>query len=430
MRLYMGAVCAAALLAAGTSATAQNLTDFRVTSAPGGFIRDRNVGVLQRSPPEYESLGLRLGSFRLDPALGFAASFTDNALFQDDNTSSDEIFEIRPSVSASSQWSRHALGAFFSADIARYADNGTENTNNWTMGLSGRLDGSRNTTLSANASYSQLREPRSSSSSPDNVLRPVYFTLAQANATLNQTFNRLKFTGTAALRSYDYSDSQSPAGGLIIDQDYRDDLQSSFTGRADYALTPDRTLFLEAAYTRFDYDPTTSVGFDRSSEVTTVLAGVTLDLTDVIRGDVGVGYLYSARADPSRRDSSGFSARARVEWFPTRLTTVTAEATRDFRDTGIRQSTGSETSIISARIDHELRRNIVISGSAAFQNNEYLDIDRTDDHISLALSARYLLNRRVSLNAEYAHESRDSTGFNAGSDFSANIFSLGLTFRY
>ena len=429
MKLTLCAIGASAVLASAGPVAAQNLTDFRVSSAPGGFLRDRNVGVLERAPAEYEALGLRLGSFRLDPSLGFSTSYTDNALFQEQNTRSDGIFEIRPSISASSQWSRHALGAFFSADVARYADNGTEDTNNWSAGISGRLDGSRNTTLTGNLSYSELREPRSSSSSPDNVLNPIFYTLGQANATLSQTFNRLRFVGTAALRDYDYSDAKSPAG-LVVDEDYRDDFQASFTGRGEYALTPDRALFLELGYTQFDYDPTTSAGYDRGSQITTALAGASLDLTDLIRGEVGVGYLYATHDDATRRDVSGFSARARVEYFPTRLTTVTANASRDFRDTGIRESTGSQTSILSLRVDHELLRNVVLSGTAAYQLNEYEDIDRQDQHVSLGFSARYLLNRRVSLNAEYAHESRDSSGRNAGRDFSSNIITAGVTLRY
>lgn len=429
MRHIICAVTFAMVGAAETPAAAQVLNDFRPTAVAGGFVRDRDQDLIDRTPAEYQSLGLRLGSFRVDPSLGVSATYTDNAQFRENNGHSDGIFEFRPSVVVNSDWSRNALGAYVSADIARYADFGTENTNNWTVGSSGRLDIGVDTTLSGNASYSELREPRSSSSSPEDVLRPVFYTLAQANATLQHTFNRLRLTGTAAVRDYDYSDARRP-DGAVVDEDFRDDTQYTVTGRGDYSLTPDKSVFMQVEYDRFDYDPITSAGFDRSSDAVLVLGGATIDLTEVLRAELGVGYLTVDHDAPTRRDVSGFSARSSLVWYPTRLTTVTASASRDFRDTGIAQSTGAVTDLVNVRVDHELKRNIILSGNAGFQRNDYQQIDRTDTHWSTGFTVRYLLNRRVSLNAEYALLVRDSRGLQRGSDFTANALTVGATLHY
>jgi hypothetical protein len=87
---------------------------------------------------------------------------------------------------------------------------------------------------------------------------------------------------------------------------------------------------------------------------------------------------------------------------------------------------------IGVRVDHELRRNILLFGELTYEQQDFKGLDRKDDITRFSTGLGYKLNRRARL--EFAYTLRDqssSVGSNVptslfGPDFNENIVSATL----
>ena len=69
---------------------------------------------------------------------------------------------------------------------------------------------------------------------------------------------------------------------------------------------------------------------------------------------------------------------------------------------------GYLSSNVSARVDHELLRNVILTGQAAYGNDQYKVIGRTDHRVTAGVSGTYLLNRVVGLTASYNYSKQNT----------------------
>jgi len=63
-----------------------------------------------------------------------------------------------------------------------------------------------------------------------------------------------------------------------------------------------------------------------------------------------------------------------------------------------------------AGVDHELLRNLLLSGAIHGRRLSFEGIDRTDDHLAASVGTDWLLNRYVQLALRYEFDTRDSHG--------------------
>ena len=112
------------------------------------------------------------------------------------------------------------------------------------------------------------------------------------------------------------------------------------------------------------------------------------------------------------------SADARIEYFPTQLTTVTGDLQRLVQDSAsLDGSPGYFANIISVRVDHELLRNFIVSATARGEYDDYKVINREDKIGEFGVGGRYLFTREVGVQADFSYVKRDSSGaFNVSLD--------------
>lgn len=398
--------------------------------AQTNFARDRNISVRQRPREGYEALGGRLGAFAVYPKLNIGVERNDNIYATSVNEQDDLIWKVQPELALSSTWSRHALNAYARATINRYQDFDTEDTEDYGVGMSGRLDILRTANIAAGVDWARLTEPRTSSASPQASVAPIQFEQLSANIAGAREFNRLRVSGRYDYRQFDYEDGRT-AAGTVIQQDDRDREVHTLTGRADYAMSPATALFVEVSRNWREYDLTPpAVTLTRNSDGMQALVGANFELGSLARGELGVGYIAQEFDDPAFDKVDGFGARAQVEWFPTQLTTVTLTGSRTVEDSGIPGSSGYLSSNVAAQVDHELMRNLIVTGQVAAGKDDYEGVDREDDRLTLGVSATYLLNRRVGVTLGYSHFDQSSSGANGGNDFKVNKVGATMTLQF
>lgn len=423
----------AVVLAAGASTGAWAQTQGAVARAQAdssNFARDRSVSVRQRPHPGYEAMGISLGAFTAYPKVAIGVETNDNIYGSSVNEVDDVVWRVQPEVVVSSDWSRHSLQGYARGTISRYADFDSENSDDYTVGATGRVDITRRANVTANVQYATLTEPRTSSSSPVLSANPIEYDQVSSFIIAGREFNRLKVSARVDYSKFDYQDGRTTTG-TPVEQDDRDRTNTSLTARADYAISPATALFVQVTGNKHDYRlGRPAVALVRDSDGVEALTGANFEIGAVMRGEIGVGYIRQSYDDPAFNEIDGLGARGLVEWFPTELTTVTLNGSRSVEDSGIPGSSGYLSSNIGGQIDHELIRNVLLTGQLSYGKDEYEGVDRNDKRLNAGISATYLMNRHVGLTVGYSYFDQKSAGAGAGADFKVNKVGASLTLQF
>jgi len=362
---------------------------------------NRGRSVTERSRPDFDAAGLRVGSFLIYPSLAVSGVYDSNIFATSSNEESDFAYVLEPTLEVESDWGIHALGLRAGARFGRFTDFDSEDFDNYFAFAQGRLDLPQGTVFGGSAGYERLQEDRTSPSAPDTE-DPVEFDLITARLQLAREVARLGARLNVAMRDLDFDDVGS--GAALVEQDNRDRTEYTVGGRVSYETSPNLAGFVQASYNWRSYDLDTG----RDSDGYRVEGGIALDFGGVTTGDLFVGYRSRDYDNPAFDDISGFTFGAEVEWNPTPLTSVGLLVTNIVEETATAGSPGYVETRLAATVDHELLRNLILSAEASYATQDYEEIDREDDVYAAGVGAEYLINRYVSVEAAYTYSSRNS----------------------
>jgi len=399
-------VVGAAVLLAGTSTTviAQELR--------------RGASILERPKPELDPLGVRAGSFLIFPKIELGTTYDDNVFATENNKEGDFIFQILPTITAQSDFSRHQLRFSAGADVGRYADQTSENYIDYFVTGAGRYDISGDSSVRANAAYRQLHEDRGDPDSPNVASEPIEFTRTNAELAYQQRFNRVTGRIGIGAENENYDDVASIIG-TTLNQDNRDRWAYSATGQVGYDLYPGYQPFLRFTYTRTEYDEGTP---KPNSDNYEAVIGTTLDLTSLLTGEIFIGYLARNYDEERFENFSGLAYGMKLDYAVTQLTSITGNIERGVDEGfGVAPNPRDRTTFRFG-VDHELLRNVVLSAVAQYQMDDYQNTSQQDDFYLLQAGATYNINRNFYLRGTYSYTTRDSNF--PGEDYDRNLFLL------
>ncbi len=398
-------------------------TSFSLVSAQE--VQDRlRQGVLDRDRPAYDARGMRVGSFLLYPALDVDFIYDDNIFATDTGKVDDVVIQERPSLGVESNFSRHAV--FFRGDMRHqnYLDNNSENRTDYFLTGGGRLDITKTTNIFTQAEFQNDSEDRGSPDAIGLALDPVDFNHSQVVTELRHRPGRLSLDVGGIFQKYNFDDVGLFGGGVQNNDDRDRTLGSGYT-RVGYEVSPGYQFFVLGMYTSVNYRlPVDDNGFDRDSKGFQFEGGTRVELTNVVAGEFSVGYVKRNYDDPLLVNVKGLSTEAKIEWYASRLTTVLFGASRRIQETTIDNAAGYIETSLNAGVDHELRRNVILSANVRYDMRDYKGIARQDDQVEVMARGIYFLNRNLSLAAEYRHRTRDSNA--PGEDYGRNITMLTL----
>jgi hypothetical protein len=425
----LGSTLLLAVIAAPQIANAQVVANDLSTTAQSNFARNDAVAVLDRPHPLYDPLGMDLGDFTLSSSLGIDTVYDDNIYALPTVGPADTIIHIRPDVRLTSDWSGGFVSLDANANLNRFLDYASQDTDDWSVSARGGLEFISNGKLEVDAGSAQLTEPLSAASSVSNQAAPVAYRVDSANVSASQGRNRLKVSFNAAVQRFDYYNAPAIGGGFI-DETFRNRTAPTMSGRVDYAVSPNLAVFGEAIGNIRDYDqvdPSTlksqnAAGYE-------LLSGANFQVTHLLRGELGLGYLNETYANASYGKVSGPGFRNKLQWFPTQLITVTATYARTMEDSGVVGAPTYRLESAALQADYELLRNLILTAQVNYSHAAYVGIARTDERYQASATASYLFNRHLSLNLSYGHLSQRSYGPAAGTPFNENNVRLSLAFR-
>jgi hypothetical protein len=401
-------VVGAAVVLAGTSTTviAQELR--------------RGASILERPKPELDPLGVRAGSFLIFPKIELGTSYDDNVFATENNKEGDFLFQVLPTVTVQSDFSRHALKFSAGADVGRYADQTSENYIDYFFTGGGRFDVTGDSFLIGDVSYRKLHEDRGDPDSPTAASEPIEFARTNAELAYQQRFNRVTGRIGVGAENEDYDDVSSITG-RTLDQDNRDKWAYSATGQVGYDLYPGYQPFLRFTYTRTEYDE----GIVKpDSDTYEAVVGTTVDLTNLLTGEIFVGYLSRSYDESQFKNFTGLAYGLKLDYAVTQLTSISGNITR-----GVEEGFGAvpsprDRTTFQLGVNHELLRNVVLSALAEYQMDDYQNTSQEEDFYLLQAGATYNINRNFYLRGTYSYSTRDSNL--PGEDYDRNLFLLRL----
>jgi hypothetical protein len=417
-RFCLLSVAASSVMAANAAAQGQNY-----------YSRDKYESVLDRRQPAYDPEPIRLGAFLVNSAASASLTYVDNIKATSSNKESGTLARLGVEVAARTNWNVHEVGVDVSAFRNEYFEGGDESSNDLRARLRGRLDVSRDVSVGGAVFVEDRAESRTDLANAVGLDRPVEFTRVGASVNANYQSDRFRWTNFVEASQYEYEDGRESGTGTVIDQDYRDSRITVARTRLSYAVSPNLAVYTQGSVVDRSYDEPQFLGGafrSRDSRGYTVAAGVDFELNSLVRGDIAVGYLNEDKDDDYFKDVDGLSVDGRMQWFPSRLTTVGFTAGRRVVDIGVIESPSALQTTLGARVDHELRRNVILTASANVSNYDYQEIDRSDDVNDLSLVAAYKLNKRVHFEVFARHIARDSSGGGVFGDPSYDVNQIGI----
>ena len=394
----------------------------------------RGVTVANRQREDFDPIGVRLGGFRLDAAAELGLGYDDNLFATRRDRRSDGFGSWGGEAALQSDWSTHAIGLTGRVEQRRYFDNDRLDWTDYAIGAFGRYDITPDTSVAARLSRVQEHLDVSSVDVQQSEQqlgprgRPIPFSYNEAQLQGQTRFNRLGVVLLGNWRGYSFEDvdlGPAPAPGQPKPGDYsRLDFDSALASLAlNYELAPGRFVNLITRYQDIRYARSEQSG--RDSQTWEVLGGFTYDFDGVWAFRGAVGYRQRDYEGAGIKNLSGPAFEGEVTWQPTQITTVSFGARRTIEESVRNNAVSYTRTQGQVRVDHEYLRNVILSAELGLDRRDYEDPNEHATDGYGILSARWLINRNLSLVGSYQHSRRlDSSS--TIEEYDRNLFLLRL----
>lgn len=381
---------------------------------------DPRTPLESRARPEYSPTPITVGAFEVRPQIDASVEYVDNLFASEALDVDDVIVSIRPSVTVTDRRQDRELRLNLGTGYQKFLGGNSGDLFQILGRANARFGLGTATRPYAGATFRLNDAAQFDFGSGANVAQPLKTVSYGGNLGVQQDIGRVTLDGEGRYERFEYS---GPIffGAVAIDGNLRN--YSLFQGRArvGYANRPDQRIYVEGRYGRFDFDnfaPIAVPGLpafftaDRSGDNLTGVAGIQLQITDVLSFDGNLGYTRLEFDDPALSATSAFSAEANVFYAPTRLTRFQLQVTRSVDDTINPLFSSFLRTGFALVAEHELRRNLLIRGEARYVKFDTGDAGLVGDEYQLGGSMVYFLSPSVILRLRGEHF--DRSGFAAG----------------
>jgi hypothetical protein len=390
------------------------------------FLRKFDVAVSERPQPQFDPVPIyNQGSF-LFLETAAVAELTDNVFATKDDRVSDLVMQANVNARFVTDWRRHRVNAYASGTLRRYAETTTENSELFGVGAAGILEiDEKGGSLQAGGQVRRLQVSRTNTESPFSSLLPIFYT--QANAFVGATYGgqQLHFSAVGA-----YERQRFDTGNDVSQTDeFRDRDIYSVKGVAEYAVVPAVSAKIAVEGQRRDFIRNGVLG-DRDSDSIEITAGANFEMAVLMRARVDVGYISRSFKNPNFVDVNGLIYDARLEYFPTRLVTITAAARRSVSESSRIGVGAFIADTYSMKVDWEYLRNVIVTSQFYTGHDSFQGLDLDYDRIGGSVGVRYRYSRAIEFNGLASVEQRSADGTVDAREFFLSVVKFSLAYKF
>lgn len=428
------------LLLAGLSfaphvAKAQLIMQYFPSDLPG-YSPDSTGSVSLRSIIAHRHAGVRVGSFLLRPSASQQVGYNTNILGAPHTGSA--LLTTAASLSATSDWSRHALGASLSVNNQAYTSLSAANYTDWAAAAGGSVNLGRDV-LSLGYSHA-VKHLSATDLGNFGIGYPVPYTTDDVRLGYRKNWARFVLIPSA---SYDYfsfgrsAGTRSTASRDTTSLSHQLEMQM-LQGRFEFSQGNALVVILRGSEAQFragqNIVPTDYVsggGF----------VGVDLRSDSLLQYRLLVGGEHRQFTRGGGRAAQTPTAEADVLWMPDRLDTVTLTGQRGFFDPTSPFARNQIVSLVTLNWDRELRRDLVFHGIVSLSRSDASSSTpgtptRVQNQTRFNGSLDWQFSRDMKMTLQYSHVSSYSkhgvaaviANERAKATFTGNIFSFGLSY--
>lgn len=370
---------------------------------------------------------IQLGLFDLMPSISVTEEFSDNIFLSDNYKKSDVISRVTPALAVQSNWQRARLRLEAVGDAGFYTRSDEDDYLDGELGASAGFDIGPALAVDGDLRIVKGHEDRGGDDIPSGAAEPVTYTQQNTEIAVRYFAGDVHYRAAASARQLDFDDT-TLANGSIANNDDRDRTELRLMMRTSYQLGPGREAYGETTFNQREYANTPDdQGVFRNSNGYRLLGGITFDLTDLIKADIGAGWMSQIYEDSRLQNNQGFSLRAAATWNITRMTALDFRAEREIGETTVTGASGIIGESFDAAIEHELRRWLSIRLNAGYQQDRFEGAGRTDKVTRFGGGVRYELNRFAELDGSWRYDQRHSN--ETGHDYRRNRALLTLRLK-
>lgn len=401
--------------------------------------------VLSRARPDYDPLGIRVGDFIIRPEIDESFGYNSNVIGQVPAQGS-AIIDSSATLKFASDWARNSFGGTFNVTNSQVPSVPSQNYTSWSVGLGGSYDIGRDTlTVAATHQYGfilpygidvvSFNRPGTLFFAPIpfnlNDVRVGYtkvfgaFSLTPAFDFTNVTYGTTSYFGVNGLVPPPAVDGfvlGSPENMSYLDHNI---YQGSVTARYEYAPLRDFLAVVRGSSIQYPSPGNPALyGPNRNGSAFDGLVGIDYTADAVWRYRLLAG--YETRQYENFKTHSAPVFEGDVIWQPEGVTTVTLKGQRSIEDAVDLNVAGYVLTSGRLQVDHEVRRNIILSAYGSVLNAQYLDSGGgAETFFGAGAGVTWMLNRTVHVALTY--DWLDHNGVNGfGPNYLQNIALLTL----
>lgn len=333
----------------------------------------------------------------------FVPSITQSILFDDNlyatskNKVSDFAYIIRPELNYAKSGSNYGLQANVYAEHRKYFKHSREDQTNAGAALGGTFQFNEDSQVQLRGSYARGHEERGAGEGAFlRVDRPTAFNQFDGGVALNNRFGKMWTSFGLAGLLVKYEDAKIQ--GQSFDQSYRDGAITVANGRVGYVVAPLTSAFVEVAVNRRDFKES-----DFNSDGYRLVGGLLFEPGPGARmkGEVWAGWMEQDFKNSRLETVSGLTYGGSLAFLVTDNVTFTAEGRREAKESGLAGGVSLVESYAGARVDVQIARNLYLGGGVTYLHDAYKGVGRKDHYWGPMASAKYVLNRYLTLGVEY-----------------------------
>jgi len=411
------------------AARAQVYTTLVTPTIEPDYQRDRNVSVLEQSHPDFEAVGIRVGSFNVNPQISAELGASNNVYEAASNKIGDVFASIQPYLHVNSNWSSNEVGLDASGDVRRYLHQVARNQDAWQVVPHVRLDVDEDFSVRLEGQAGRYYESPYTSNATSNEEVLSYYYRIMGSARTAYTQGRIRVEGAVDTTSLTFNLIQFPDGSKI-DQTYRNRVMNRGTLLAEYALSPSVSLFTQGTVDQAKYQEKFIFGQpNRDSTGYKISGGISMDLAGLLRGSLGVGYTRRSYKSAIYKGISGISAQGKIDFFPTPITTVTLTAQRLIQDASLGNVSGYIDTRFGGEIDHEVLENLILTSNVAYYSQSFPTLNSRRHFLTVGGGGTFWFNHSVGVKLGVTYAQSHPTNSIVGVPFTELSTMISLSFR-
>jgi hypothetical protein len=380
----------------------------------------------ERTHDSYQPKGIELGPFLFLPKIDTDLIYNSNFYASQKDPKAELTTVVRPELKFRSRFDEHAINMALLVEQYLNKTYSHDDRLDLDFNIDGRYDYSDNLQVTSFIDlYSRHEERGSPNDAGGREPTPTQGLMGKLG--FRQLLGKYLVGGDFTTQRMLYDDVQTSIGTPIVNTDRN---RSEWDGRlrTGYEFFPGYAAIVDIGANTRQYDQEYDRnGYARSSFGGRLEAGVAVDLSQLIRGDFLVGYLYQNYQDARFEDPSGISLRASFNWTPTTLTIVVPTLERTVTETTTLGASAMIRNGGSLLVRHELERNIILTGFTSAYYDQYATLNQTSWSYEARFRAIYAFMPEFYIGPEIAERIKDSEM--DGSSYTQTLLLFRIGFR-